>query len=1251
MIAASASSSRRVLLVDDDEDEYVIVGDLLRSIQSSTFDLTWVSSYEEGLAGVLSTEYDVCLVDYRLGERTGLEFLAAAAARSCSTQIVLLTGVGDRNVDLKATAQGAADYLIKGQMTAELLERSIRYAIGRGNVLRSLKASEEVIDRAGRIAGVGAWSYDLRSLAIYWSTETYRIHERKPGYVPTLEDVMNHYAMASRSSLERAVDECIRTGTAYDLELAFVGAQGTHRWVRAVGEAQFEHGVAVRLVGAVQDITSRRTADDALRTSNERLLMASQAAAVGIWEFDIPGNRVRWDAEVYRIFGRLPHGEVEPYTIWADNLHPDDRARAEGEVVRAISGEADFDTEFRILRPGGEVRHLKAAARIQRSPAGEPLLMVGVYYDITERKRAEIELTQTSAMLGTVLASATDVSIIATDAELTIKVFNKGAEQLLGYSSEEVVGVATPLLVHDSVEIEARSQELSTQLGYAVEGNGVLTDPATMHRAREWTYIRKDRRRVPVSLVCSPMLGENGELAGYLSLARDITKAQEQERSLQKAIVRAEEANAAKSQFLANMSHEIRTPLNAVIGLGYLLEQTSLTEEQRSFLTKVQFAGRSLLSVVNNVLDLSKIEAGEMILEEESFDLVDLAQQVGQMLTAQAQSKGIDLVVRPAPGLPKMVTGDGTRLRQILTNLLNNAIKFTERGGVTLTLTQVDQNASSARIRCSVVDTGIGITPEGLARLFAPFAQADASTTRRFGGTGLGLSIARRFAELMGGEVGVRSELGVGSEFWLEVPLGCAQDSGAAATVAPLQVLIIESPNAEPSLRSLVRPLGWISHSVAVADDAVRRLSEPGSGPWPDAILIDGAPRTVSPTTFVARLQSDFPKAELPPIIIVDDESNRHRAEKLLQPVAHVILARPISSSSVFNAVTSVAATRQAVRPAVSRRSDVVSIPARALSFASVLVVDDSDVNRIVAKHILKKQGATVTLCCDGAEAVDLLRATPDAFDVVLMDVQMPILDGNEATRRIRNELQLRSLPIVALTAGALVSERQRALESGMNHFLSKPLDPAELIRVVGRFVEQKRSAARLAATADGGASESRVGDISTAIDLEAVRRVLGSDDALLESLVTRVLEEFAEFALPVEADLADTGTREELTLKMHKLKGSACAIGAKAVQRTAAAAERALMDGRRPDAIAPLMRELAVALVTLSEASIPLRRMTAQRVLRSTEPVGCSLRAAAPAEDRSVDATVSRTQDRGQLRAEQVRAQSPGGQLKKRSP
>ncbi len=681
---------------------------------------------------------------------------------------------------------------------------------------------------------------------------------------------------------------------------------------------------------------------------------------------------------------------------------------------------------------------------------------------------------------------------------------------------------------------------------------------------------------------------DNGIPVRIVGAIQDITDRCKLEQRLRDAIAIADKASRSKSEFLANMSHEIRTPLNAVIGLGYLLEQTSLSEDQRQFLTKIQFAGRALLGVINNVLDLSKIEADEMSLEDAPFDLPELLSDVSQMLLPQAVEKGIELIVEVAPTLPRRVMGDASRVRQILMNLLNNSIKFTERGHVNLSAFCADRCTGRMRLRCEVTDTGIGIETSACERLFTPFTQADASTTRRFGGTGLGLSIARRFVELMGGEIGVTSTVGVGSTFWVEVPLRLAPDIDGTLSVPGLRVLVLDPNGDTPQgLGAMVRALGWHPQVVETGEHMLAVMRNAPAHARADAVILDLHHDDMDAHRWIALLDKESGDEEPPSVIVVAESEDSYLTHKQRMRVPDVLLVRPVTSSALFNAINLAVSRRPNCNDRVFESTNFEELHAKWLAGVRVLVVDDSDINLEVAQRILERQGAHVTTCSDGAAALAMLRTHHEAIDVVLMDVQMPLVDGNEASRRIRGELRLSALPIVALTAGALVGERQRSLDAGMNDFISKPFDPQVLIRKVRRLVEIARGAP-IPMVFDDTKAES--GDnarpFMRSIDAAVVQQLFGDDLSLFRSLLARMLRDYADFALPQAVSLTDEPACQLLREQAHKLKGSAGMIGATPVMRLAGAVERALQENRSAGVIDGILRKLAAALCTLREES-----------------------------------------------------------------
>jgi PAS domain S-box-containing protein len=988
--------------------------------------------------------------------------------------------------------------------------------------------------------------------------------------------------------IARALSNETAAGTGMDTVL--IATDGTEISIEdSVAPIRDKSGHRIGTVLVFRDVSERKQTAQALRIANERFAIAANAAGIGVWEWDLGNNTVRWDDQVYRLYGRDRASDAASYSLWTGSLHSEDRARAQQELSNALRDRTNFDTEFRVVHASGEIRHLKAFAQTQCNAAGEAIRMIGVNFDITARKQADLDLKETSSLLRRVMDSANDLAIIATAPDHTIRLFNKGAEHLLGYSAAELIDRASSTVFHDAAEVEARGVELSTLLGRPVQGAGVFIDPTALGVPREWTFVRKDQRRVPVLLSFSEMLDDSGTLRGYLGVARDITREREHDRSLQEATSQAERANAAKSEFLANMSHEIRTPLNAVIGLGYLLGQTTLTEDQSQFVAKIQFAGRALLGVVNDVLDLSKIEAGEMTLESESFDLPELLQAISQMLAPDAVEKGIRLVTTRNRSLPATVTGDQARLRQVLVNLLSNAIKFTEKGSVELRMFSVAEYADVVRLRCEVEDTGIGIAPEAMKRLFNPFTQADTSTTRRFGGTGLGLSISRHFVQMMGGEIGVKSEFGLGSMFWFEIPLPVVRNANSDKRNKGLRIMIAASrARIDGGLGAQIRALGW-NPQVASSGQHLRELiANMPSAAMPDVIIAGLHLDDMDALQLITDLDADSTAAHRAPatrapIILIAESTHAYLEHAPRVTNGDLLLAEPVTSSALFNAVNLVVSKRDGGHERLLQATNLDESFALWLSGVRILVADDSSINLEVARRVLERQGAHVDTCADGLAAVAYVQDHAHELDIVLMDVQMPVLDGNAAAKRIRDELKLTSLPILALTAGALSGERQRCLESGMNDVVTKPFDPQSLIRKVRGLVEEARGAALPVVVVAQSPAILNDHGIPASLDAGVVQQMFGEDVALFRKLLERLVRDFADLSLPNPFP-EDEGSMALLRERVHKLKGSSGMMGARNVARVAGALEAALNENAAADRIREFLACLAAALTTLGE-------------------------------------------------------------------
>ncbi len=628
---------------------------------------------------------------------------------------------------------------------------------------------------------------------------------------------------------------------------------------------------------------------------------------------------------------------------------------------------------------------------------------------------------------------------------------------------------------------------------------------------------------------------------------------------------RIQEACRLKTEFLANMSHEIRTPMNAIIGMAHLLDKTRLTGEQRSFLGKIQIASRSLLGVINDVLDLSKIEAGEVLLEDLPFDLPKLLRELGQLLQDQAQAKGIELVVHPSVGAARRVRGDVTRVRQILINLLGNALKFTEQGQVELAVTSTVLAPHIPALRFEVRDTGIGIALADLDRLFQPFTQADASTTRRFGGTGLGLSIVQQLTQLMGGEVEVTSQPGRGSVFGVTLPLSpvSEQVDGTEGSPQTLEVLVSEGDKGKlQRLRAMARSLGWHLEAVALGPATLPQLAgRLASGHVPDVWIIDAEHDPEPKARALAALRQTVGDDRWPPCVALCLADS---SPACFDHMADTWLRHPLSAAGLFESVLTALERRQRPTDRLMQLTQLDAVGVRWLSGVRLLIVDDSEVNLEVVRRILEREGARVESFDNAFGVLARLQQGAADIDAVLMDVQMPGMDGNAATRAIRGDLGLTTLPVIALSAGAFVSERRRAIEAGMVDFVSKPLDPDTLIRTVRQHVERSRGTSLgLERRCKGKRTGSPAWPHIEGIDSRDVAHRLENDVEIFTVMLASLLREFGAGGPAFTAlDLSQDAGRKAFAARMHKLRGSAGMLGASILQRLAGDAEAAARRG-----------------------------------------------------------------------------------------
>ncbi|MEI6209757.1 MAG: Cache 3/Cache 2 fusion domain-containing protein [Desulfuromonadales bacterium] len=697
------------------------------------------------------------------------------------------------------------------------------------------------------------------------------------------------------------------------------------RWYEIHNTPVYNADGTVSKQAIITDITERKLAEEELRRSKadaeaakEQLSLSAKAGGVAFWEYDVITDKLHWDDQMYLLYGVRPDTFTNIFESWTALLHPDDVLRVYEEVRMALSGEKEFESDFRVIWPDYSMHNIFAAGKVQRDTAGQPLRMIGANWDITRTKMAEEE----------------------------IKSFSR--------------------------RLKAKNSELKEAYSLAIK------------------------------------------------------------------------ANTAKSQFLSNMSHEIRTPLNAIIGFSTLMLKSTLPPDEHDFIKKINTAGETLLNIINDILDYSKIEAGQLVIEETAFMLDTKLANVIDMVQHKSADKGLNLLVRRSPDVASCLIGDPLRLGQIVVNLLSNAVKFTERGEVMLETKLLKQADARQQIKFTIRDTGIGISPEQINKLFQPFTQADESTTRRFGGTGLGLSICKQLVELMGGEIWCESTPGLGSTFSFTAWFGLCQESDLAQC---------------------------ISHCN------------------------------------------------------LNNEDTRHSYD---------------------------------------------------FSTYHILLVEDNEINQQLATELLKDTGVGVTVASNGAEAVAAVTEGNNTFDMILMDIQMPVMDGYEATRLIRADSRFTALPIIAMTAHAMLEEQQKVLTSGMDAHIPKPIDVRALLRVMRLFLGVQTVDMPLSKThdeSDGGAAEIPV---IAGFDVAAALDRLDGNEKLFRWLLRSFVENKADAVKIIEEALS-SGDTTLAARHAHTLKSSAGSIGAVELESLAQNLENAIELEESAEIVSVALRQFAI--------------------------------------------------------------------------
>ncbi|MDQ8204185.1 PAS domain-containing protein [Pelagicoccus sp. SDUM812003] len=1031
-------------------------------------------------------------------------------------------------------------------------------------VEQRLRTSRYQLQEAARLARLGSWEYDPLTDVMTWSSMTRELHEVTYDFDPTLAAAVAFFEEGfSREQFQRRMSECMQTGAPFEDELGLLTARGNRLWVRVKGYSELVEDRCVRLYGVIQDLSELRRAEASLRDSERRWKFALEGNGDGVWDWSVETGEVYFSHSWKEMIGYEVSEIENRLEEWSKRVHPDDLDQCERDLKRHFRGEdPTYENVHRMRCKDGSYKWVLDRGKvIERDAKGQPVRMIGTHTDITEFREMSERLLRASDRLA-LAVKASGLGIWEWDVAEDRLIWDDRMLRLFGLDREAFDGRCQTWKAAIHPDDRARVVALlkaavAGEADYDTEYRVCLPDGSVRY-LRVMAIVQRDESEGAVRMV---------------GTSWDVTESVKQRDELVRLAEEAKQASKAKSQFLANMSHEIRTPLNGVIGMSsLLLDSPGLSVEQREFGEVIRSSGEALLSLINDILDFSKVEAGKLSLEEEEFRLRDMLDDFASILRFRAGQKNLRFTCEVDSLVPDRIIGDAGRLRQILLNLADNAIKFTERGSIEVSIGLIRASDDAVMLRCSIKDTGIGISPETRDSLFDEFTQADSSTTRLYGGTGLGLAISKQLVKMMGGEIGVESALGSGSEFWFTA--------------------VFRTSNLNLRAEDWVNVFEGRSALVAAKDSGTRRYLSEQLGRWNIDTLTCSLPSTASvlmkdrafaqePFSYLffdvedSKLENLELVKELGAdketrntrIVLVSKIGNRGDTNLLLAAGADGFVSKPFRQSEIFNTLID-------IETSTGRRSSTVFMPPLGAFKGKqwkILVVEDNVVNQRVLLGMLKRFGLKADVASNGAEALEALKR--NAYDIVFMDVQMPVMDGIQACQRIRSGecgVERKDVVLVAVTAHARTDDRNACLAAGMNDYLAKPFVPQEIFLVL----EKRLSLSQPARQPDTQTAEPEApGRSADIFDRAKYLDSMMNDQQLAVDIVKQAIEDFAVRRQAIRESLED-GDAEGLVRHLHSVKGLSghCRCG-----RMSAVAEKMEDDARdgKLDTVLATMGEL----------------------------------------------------------------------------
>jgi two-component system sensor histidine kinase/response regulator len=925
-------------------------------------------------------------------------------------------------------------------------------------------------------------------------------------------------------------------------------------------DAEMARSEIARYRDDLEQLVKDRTEE--LRVSEERTRLLLESAGEGIIGVNLDGKITFVNPAACRMVG-YSSDEFEGKELHSliHYAHEDGSPypREDCPMQLSISGgtASHVDSEVLWRKDGTSFPVAYSSYPIHKD--GTVVGSVITFEDITDRRQAENALSESERRTRTILETAIE-GVLLVDNDAAILIANPALCGILGRTQEEIIGCH----VFDFVDEENRLI-LDAELEKRKQGKS---------GAYEICLKRSDGTNVPCLFNATPFLDEKGTKKGSFALVTDITARKLAEEQVHRAKEIAEEATKAKSDFLANMSHEIRTPMNAVIGMAHLALQTELTPKQTDYLTKIQRSAHSLLGIINDILDFSKIEAGKLEMESVDFSLDEVLDNVSTVVGVKVHEKELEFLMDTSQDVPLALVGDPLRLGQVLINLCNNAVKFTEEGEIVVSAKLVDRQDESVMLQFSVRDTGVGLTEEQKGKLFQAFSQADMSTTRKYGGTGLGLTISKRLVNLMGGEIWVESEAGKGSEFIFTAKFGLAGKFSRkrlepSVDLRGMRVLVVDdNASSREILQSLLETMSFEVTVAASAEEGIAELEKEANTRPYRLILMDWKMPGMDGIKATELIKSLPSLPQKPKVIIATAYGREEVMQRSDKAGVDGFLLKPVGQSVLFDSIM-IAFGKETQEPeAVAQVSGRDEEELQKIRGAMVLLAEDNEINQQVAEEILQQAGLAVRIANNGREAVEMVKA--GNFDAVLMDIQMPVMGGFEATQEIRKDERFKDLPIIAMTAHAMAGDREKSVEAGMNDHVTKPIDPNQLISVLTKWIKPghwETSDGATDSSSESKKSEDVLPPELPGISIESgLGRVAGN-----RHLYTKLLCKFKagqENAVEQIKTALQMGDVETAARLAHTVKGVSGNLGADNLYQAAAELEKAIMEGKNLDLI-----------------------------------------------------------------------------------